>query len=471
MSRRRRRAWIGVAVGFAVAVAGRHPVAAADPAPPEQVFELRARDPQQPIQDPQRLFWPRWQETRRVSIYGWVDCGIGGNTNGSDFNGTVGLQDRNLEAMMDQLYLVGERRIDVDADEWDWGARVDLLYGTDAWQTNARGLDAYPFNQFDNFGIPRWASSPYYSLAMPQLLGEIGRGDLSMQFGHFYTPLGYEAVPAVGNFFYSHSYTFMFGTPNTHTGVMATWQPQDGVRLSSGVINGWDNFSDGMPGVANPGYPGAASNAAYLGDFILTSPDGRQLVAIAVSTGNEYTPVIGPSTDSGVVVGNRSMVTAYWQNELADRLTFVTELWSAWQFNADTGFENAGQQAGLAQWYGICHYAYQGLSDTLSVGTRLEWFRDNNGFRAAYPARGGSSNTLPVASGFVGNFWAVTLGLNWTPTANWVVRPEIRYDWFTPDGYGSGALPFGPLATTPGGLVTGDDHDQWYLGCDAILQF
>ncbi|MBM4023000.1 MAG: hypothetical protein FJ284_12335, partial [Planctomycetes bacterium] len=66
--------------------------AAADISPPQDVYELRARDPQQPLQPPERLLFPRWQEERRASVYGWVDCGIGGNTLGSDFNGPIGLQ-------------------------------------------------------------------------------------------------------------------------------------------------------------------------------------------------------------------------------------------------------------------------------------------------------------------------------------------------------------------------------------------
>ncbi|HBB74659.1 MAG TPA: hypothetical protein DC048_09445, partial [Planctomycetaceae bacterium] len=37
----------------------------------------------------------------------------------------------------------------------------------------------------------------------------------------------------------------------------------------------------------------------------------------------------------------------------------------------------------------------------------------------------------PAASGFAGNFWALTWGLNWFPWANWMVRPELRYDWYT----------------------------------------
>lgn len=465
-------AWrqVTTAVTVAMAVAGL--AHATDYSDPQDVFELRARDPQRSVDPPERMLWPQWQQSRRASVYGWLDCGIGGNTLGADFNGPIGPQDRNLQAMMNQLYLVGERRLDLGTDDWDWGARVDLLYGTDGWMTNARGLDAYPFNQYDNFGVPRWDSSRYYSLVMPQLYAEVGRGDVSVLGGHFYTPLGYEVVPAVGNFFYSHSDAFMFATPNTHTGLMIRWQPEEGFLIGSGLTNGWDNFSDGTPAFANPGYPGASSNLAYLGDFRFTSADGRQLLCMAVSAGNEYTPVVDSAGGTGgIFVGNRSMITAYWQSELADRWTSVTEGHAAWQFNADTGFRNQAQQAGLAQWYGVCQYLYRGLTDSLSAGTRLEWFRDNNGYRSAYPARNAVTNSPPVAGGFVGNFWEVTLGLNWTPAPNWVVRPEVRYDWFTPDAYGSGALPFGAVVTTPGGLVTGDAYDQWYLGCDAILQF
>lgn len=466
-----RRPWILCAV---VVLASMPPPGSvhADISPPHDVYELRARDPQQAEQTPDRLLFPRWQEERPASIYGWVDCGIGGNTLGSDFNGPIGLQDRNMQGMMNQLYLVGERLIDVDSDDWQWGARVDLLYGTDGWQTDSLGLDAYPFNQFDNFGVPRWGSNRYYSLVMPQLYGEIARGDFSVLVGHFYTPLGYETVPAIGNFFYSHSYAFMYGTPNTHTGVVVYWQPDDRIRVGSGVTNGWDNFSDGVPAATNPSYPGAASNLAYLGSLTVASQDGGQLLTVAVSSGNEYTPVIDPAGSlSGVLVGNRSMITAYFQNEFAERLTTVTEGYAAWQFNADTGIENRGQQRGLAQWYGVSQYVYRGLTDTLSAGARLEWYRDNNGFRTAYPARNAATNTMPVADGFAGNLWAATLGFNWTPTPNWIVRPEVRYDWYTPSGYGTGALPFGPITTRPNGLVSGDAFGQWYLGCDAILQF
>jgi hypothetical protein len=52
--------------------------------------------------------------------------------------------------------------------------------------------------------------------------------------------------------------------------------------------------------------------------------------------------------------------------------------------------------------------------------------------------------------------------LNWKPNGNWIIRPELRYDWF--DGVAAntdGSLPFG----------NGDRTDQLYGGCDAIWQF
>ena len=53
---------------------------------------------------------------------------------------------------------------------------------------------------------------------MPQAYAEVfcpwGNG-LSVKLGHFYSIFGYETVTAPDNFFYSHSYVFQYGEPNT----------------------------------------------------------------------------------------------------------------------------------------------------------------------------------------------------------------------------------------------------------------
>ena len=101
-----------------------------------------------------------------------------------------------------------------------------------------------------------------------------------------------------------------------------------------------------------------------------------------------------------------------------------------------------------AQWYGINQYMFYNISDTLVGGMRLEWFRDNNGTRVLNPIRNYYVNG-PYATGYAGNFWQATWGLNWKPNNNWIIRPELRYDWYSPDDP-NGNLPFGKIATGPG---------------------
>ncbi len=440
-----------------------------EPPPLEELFEWRARDPEEAFGTPQRWLTPDWLADRDAAIYGWVAAGIGGNAWGSAFNGPVVMNDRDGQGMLDQLYLTGLRSLD---DTAGWGGRIDLLYGTDWWTAVARGLDARPFNEVDALGVPRWNSSRYYGLAMPQAYVEYGREDVSLLVGHFYTVLGYEVVPAVGNFFASRTYVFEYATPTSHTGVLGSWRSEHGLTLVAGLMNGWDNFSDGMPVFLNPDYPGASTNAAFIGEVTLASDDDRGLLAFSITSGNEYTPRIDDTgVYRGAMVGNLTMYTLYGLLEVTDRLTCVVEHANAWQFHADTGFANAGQLPGLAQWYGVTSYTYLTLVDRLAAGLRVEWFRDNNGSRVFYPIRNAVTAADPVAGGFAGNFWAITWGLNWVPRANWMVRPELRYDWFTPDAYGSGALPFGDISDAPGGITTGNASGQLYGGCDIVVQF
>ena len=73
------------------------------------------------------------------------------------------------------------------------------------------------------------------------------------------------------------------------------------------------------------------------------------------------------------------------------------------------------------------------------------------------------------AEGFDGTFWELTFGLNWYPNNNWVIRPEIRYDWFSPNAT-STPRPYGkPLGQGVG--TGGNQLAQFYAGFDIIWQF
>ena len=434
--------------------------------PQEDAYQLRALPPQEAAEEvesaPERYLELEALKKRGISTYGWIDAGIGANNWGSPFNGPITFNDRNWQGQMNQLYLVNERVMDLEDGGFDWGGRVDLLYGTDYIYTTARGLDGNLFNQPNGagaVGAPSWVSSKDYGLAMPQLYGEVGAGNHAVKFGHFYTIIGYEVVPAIGNFFYTHAYTMQYGEPFTHTGILDTWKANDQMTVYAGITNGWDNFSDPiniLGPAANPGYPGANSNAAFLGGVTFKNSDETQALTVTTSSGNEAGDFVN-------LIGNRSLISTVYTNEINDKITYVFQNDNGWQFNAGAlaiPLASGRGQAGTAQWYGINQYLFYNISDTLVGGLRLEWFRDNNGYRVFNPIRnywvGG-----PWQGGYQGNFWQMTWGLNWKPTTNWIIRPELRYDWYSPDQAGT-PLPFGR---------SNDQYGQFYGGCDAIWQF
>ncbi len=432
--------------------------------PLEDRYQMRALPPQEAAEEiadePTRYLQSQWFEDRGIATYGWIDAGIGANNWGAPWNGPITFNDRAWQGMMNQLYLVNERTL---GEDLGWGGRIDLLYGTDYIYTVAQGLDAFRSNP-DPLGLsgPRWGSSRYYGLAMPQLYGEFGREDLGVKFGHFYTLIGYEVVPAIGNFFYTHAYTMQYGEPFTHTGILATWVPNDQVSFVGGVTNGWDNWDNGLltgGPIANTNYPGYNNNAAFLGAVTFTSADESQSLILANSSGNERG---GVDAQGGQLVGNRTVTSIVYTNELSDKLSYVYQSDIGYQFNANPAYQTIGQQNGTAFWYGANQYMFYNFSDNLIGGLRLEWFRDNNGTRVLYGIRDGS----PGLGGFAGNFWAMTWGLNYLMGSNFVIRPELRYDWFTPDAGGQaangGILPYGRNA---------DEYGQFYGGCDVIWQF
>ena len=433
--------------------------------PQEDAYQLRALPPQEAAEEvesaPERYLELEFLKKRGISTYGWVNVGIGANNWGSPFNGPITFNDRNWQGQMNQLYLVNEKVLNTEDGGLDWGGRVDLLYGTDYIFTTARGLDGNLFNQPNQYGVtgaPSWASSKDYGLAMPQIYGEVGYGNHAVKFGHFYTIIGYEVVPAIGNFFYTHAYTMQYGEPFTHTGILDTWKVNDQMTVYAGITNGWDNFSDpiNVLGIANPGYPAANSNAAFLGGVTFKNSDETQALTVTTSSGNEAGDFVN-------LIGNRSLISTVYTNEINDKITYVFQNDNGWQFNAGAlavPLASGRGQAGTAQWYGINQYLFYNFSDTLVGGLRLEWFRDNNGYRVLNPWRnywvGGPSQT-----GYQGNFWQMSWGLNWKPTTNWMIRPELRYDWFSPDQAGK-PLPFGR---------SNNEYGQFYGGCDAIWQF
>jgi hypothetical protein len=371
----------------------------------------------------------RWyllpQDPCGINVHGWADVGFMGNTSSPDsrFHGPYNAVDRSNEIMLNQMYLVAEKNL-FDCG-CSLGGRVDLLYGEDYFLAKSIGLEARPD------GSPRW-NSEYYGLAVPQAYVAMGNNNLNLQLGHFYSVVGYEGVMAPANFFYSKSYSYQFAGPFTHWGGQVNWKMNDAWTLQLGVHNGWDALDR------------VSDDLGFIGKVRWDSRESDVWSSFAVTTGKEYNnggglPIVDDFT-------NRTRYSWLVSLPLTCRMEYVFHHW--------LGFQQRGAlDGGQADWYGIDQYLFYKINECWKTGLRFEWFRDEEGTRVGLN-RLSNPNDPP----FAGNFFSLSLGVNWSPTYNFMLRPEVRYDWY--DG-NAAQLPFND----------GADDDQFMLGLDAILLF
>lgn len=373
---------------------------------------------------------PEWHEPARPAarVAGWLSGGYVYNTSNprSRFNGPYNAIDRSAELMLNQAYLSAERRLPTEGLGYGW--RADAVFGTDHFRAQSRG-----FETDRDFG-PRW-NGQFYGLALPQLYGAVGSDVLALKVGHFYTPLGYEVLPAPGNFFYTRAYSFQFGQPITHWGGLLTSQLTRTVSAYAGAVNGWDTLV------------GRSNNANLLAGVKYESLGGGCWGSFGLVTGQEQNNP-GRLPGIGGTDGNRSrysLVLGLTPGGPDGRWEYV--------FHHHYGFQENGTASGnLARWYGIDQYLYYRATQKLRVGGRVEWFRDEDGTRVGL-GRPANPNVPPLP----GNFFALTGGLNYAPTAHLLVRPEVRID-FTSD---TARRPFND----------GRKAQQYLFGCDVIWQF
>ena len=156
-------------------------------------------------------------EDAPIDFGGWTQFGFSTRSTGL-FND----QDDSVRNQQTWLYL--EKAAD-GSDGFDFGFRIDAMYGSDAQDTQAFGN---PDGQWD---FDKDFVNGDDGFAIPQLYVELASGDWSVVGGHFYTLLGYEVVTAPDNFFYSHAFTMYLSEAFTHTGALATYSGFDGLTL------------------------------------------------------------------------------------------------------------------------------------------------------------------------------------------------------------------------------------------------
>ncbi|MCG8346097.1 MAG: porin, partial [Chlorobiales bacterium] len=301
------------------------------------------------------------------------------------------------------------------------GFRADMMYGTDAQKTQAFGQPTGWDTEWDN-GVYGWA--------IPQAYLELARGDFSVKAGHFYTLVGYEVVTAPDNFFYSHAFTMFNSEPFTHTGVLATYTGSDLAEFYAGYTLGWDTGFDRYS-------QNGTSGSNWLGGF--STDLTNDITMTYISTFGDF----GRRNDP-VASGYPTAITAGADLAYSHSLVFDVQLNNCMNYVLQSDLVSIDEVD--HEQVGINQYLFYTINDCWTAGARFEWFDDEDGQR--------------VVTNAVGDYYALTLGLNYRPNANLVIRPEIRWDWFDDDATAT-ALPFD----------NGTEDEQFSGGFDFIVTF
>ncbi|WP_020159455.1 porin [Methylobacter marinus] len=339
-----------------------------------------------------------------INVGGWATAGIAGNPDDpeSRTNGPVTFNNRANEFNAHQLYGFIEKAVNEEGGKWDLGFRADIVYGIDAFYTTQANFD-------DN--LISDGSSRLYKLAFPQayatVFAPIGNG-ITTKIGHFYTIIGNEVVTAPDNFFFSHAYTMQYGEPFTHTGILSSYPVNKNISITGGVVSGWDSFFQ--------------EPANFLGGVTYTTDNERTSVAFSLITGD-----VNKDDEH-----NRTMYSIVLNHDITDSLHYTLQ--------HDMGIEEKSLGADSGKWYGINQYLTYDINEQLGAGMRLEWFRDEDGFRV----NGNSDHYL-----------AATVGLNYSPMSWLTLRPEVRYDHSTENA----------------AYNDGFSNDQVLISADAIVHF
>ena len=275
-----------------------------------------------------------------------------------------------------------------------FGFHLDAVYGVDGQDLQAFGNPpaGNPVGWDNNWdhGIYGWA--------LPQAYVEVGNGRSTVRAGKFLAPFGYEGLPATDNFFYSHTYTRYFTEPVSQTGVVGEFgNGCNSVML--GATAGWDTA------------------------FKNTDHGFNGIVGLQLRLGNNLrmnaTSAIG---DMGLR-GSGSLTSIVMEACLSRYSSFVSQM-DVLDLNIDSANE--------ISWI---NYFFYSINPCLGLGTRLEWWKSNN--------------PLVITNGTTSSTWDWTMGINYRPNANVVIRPELRYDW-------------GAAALSPGATI---------FAVDAIVTF
>ncbi len=407
------------------------------------------------------------------------------------YNGTLTWTDRANEYQLNQAWMYFEIPTDTSKKDFDFGMRVDTMYGSNYRWATSSGFEDKVFKTNTGTGGTGGTSSVasnQYGLAIPQAYVDAAYKAFKLRVGHIISPVGFFTVDTTQNVFNTIPYTYAYGEPFTHFGAFLYWTASDKLSLMGGATRGGDNWDGAGVGAKAPG---------FLGTVTYTFDD-KSTFDWVVHVSKEYNyKSSSTNTDPAITYtnGGYNNVDGLYSWRYFQTLVYMRPLTSTLQLvlQSDLGVQKvADLKSALdlanpvkdkevtAMWYGANVYLIHQTLQTLQLAVNFEWFRDTAGVRVgsvlptysstSTVARGmGTGLATNARANYIGNFFQVTFGPKWQPQKNFFVRLNGRYDYFdgtalnatTGTASGVAALPFND----------GNKKDQFVVGLDAALMF
>jgi Putative beta-barrel porin-2, OmpL-like. bbp2 len=333
-----------------------------------------------------------WGQKHRVRSFGWLDGGFTSVSNASGLVAEAPTPNRfSNQFMLDAAWVVLERST---TKTLSWGFRTDFYAGSDAALLRSQ----------NHFGpdSTRWGTEfrqAYFKLHTPILFRE----GIDWTAGKINIPTGVETTLSPYNQLYSRGY-FWTHDGSSGTALFATAHTNSQTDIVLGTTMGY-NTSFILRGRA----------PSYLAKLIYhPTTERKQQYLVTVYTGPK--PLAAASNHVGT-----------WQTlaELQAR-----EVWTP-RFNQafDVGYfsdphdpANGRHNSGSQDAFVISSYE---LNRIAALQTRLEWFADPHGARAAVP----------------GSYGEATAGITLRPKPWFEFRPEIRGDFSGQHSFGAANSP------------------------------
>jgi len=381
----------------------------------------------------------------RINIYGWIEGSYEYNFNVRDHSPNAGRAYDVLEnnkGYLNQLDLTFERTIDVTQKQFDVGGKMDLVYGSDARFTPSSGL----LDRQASFSQEAWFDihQLYLDFALP-----VGNG-VRLRVGKFEF---FKILDPNASTFYTHPYEYGNGFPYTLTGISAQTSISPQMTIEGGISRGWDQTLRDNNSAALDGF----------GRFAWDINDKSRFTISAITGPEQFKDNVHFTT----------AVDATYEYTVSEPLLLLFDVVYGHQSGAQLGgFPGSNSPSGIpgarsiggVNSYGLNVAAIYKINDMVTLNARAEWYRDEEGYYFG-ETQVDTSSGIAVFTPRGTNLYEATIGLTVTPfhnTAlgdNFILRPEIRYDYSSHDFFHLNS--FG----------VGTRHDQFTIAMDAIFNF